>query len=105
VASTLFTFNDNGGWYWYQDERAIVDVKAGKLVIGSVVGSGTRVGNIEAVSYDLAAGTMSGPAKLDNLSVDDHDAPAFNIRPDGKYVAYGPLTGPIATPTTASTTA
>ena len=87
VAGTKITFNDNGGWCWYQDERAVVDVAGGKLVIGSVSGSGSRVGNIEAVIYDLKAGTKSGPTKLGNLSVDDHDAPAINIRPDGKYVA------------------
>jgi hypothetical protein len=87
VAGTLITFNDNGAWSWHQDERAIVDVKAGKLVIGSVAGGGGRTGNIEAVIYDLATGASSGPAKLGKLSVDDHDAPALNIRPDGKYVA------------------
>jgi len=87
VAGKLIQFNDNGGWCWYQDERAVVDTKGGKLVIGSVAGTGSRVGNIEAVIYDLAAGTKSGPTKLGNLSVDDHDAPAINIRPDGKYVA------------------
>ena len=47
----------------------------------------SRTGNIEAVVYDLAAGTKIGPTKIGNLSVDDHNAPAFNIRPDGKYVA------------------
>ena len=87
VAGTKITFNDNGGWCWYQDERAIVDTKAGKLIIGSVGSGGNRTGNIEAVVYDLAAGTKIGPTKIGNLSVDDHNAPAFNIRPDGKYVA------------------
>jgi hypothetical protein len=87
VAGTKITFNDNGGWCWYQDERAVVDVAGGKLIIGSISGTGSRVGNIEAVIYDLKTGTKSGPTKLGNLSVDDHDAPAFAVRPDGKYVA------------------
>jgi len=87
VGGKLITFNDNGGWCWYQDERAVVDTKAKKLVIGSIASGGTRNGNIEAVVYDLAAGTKIGPTKLGNLSVDDHDAPAINIRPDGKYIA------------------
>ena len=87
VAGTKITFNDNGGWCWYQDERAVVDTKAGKLIIGSVGSGGSRNGNIEAVVYDLAAGTKIGPTRIGNLSVDDHNAPSFNIRPDGKYVA------------------
>jgi len=35
----------------------------------------------------VATGKASSPAKLGNISVDDHSAPAFNVRPDGKYVA------------------
>jgi hypothetical protein len=85
-ASNVITFTSSGGWCWYQDERAVVDTKANKLVIGSVVGSGSGVGNIQATIYDLTAKTGT-TAKLGNLSVDDHDAPAINITPDGKYVA------------------
>jgi hypothetical protein len=80
----LITSNDNGSWAWFQDERAVVDLKDGKLVVGSVA---YPSGNIEAVIFDLETGTSSGPAKLGNMSVDDHDAPAFVIRPEGKYVA------------------
>jgi len=87
VVGKLIQFNDNGGWCWYQDERVVVDTKAGKLVIGSIGSGGSRTGNIEAVIYDLAAGTKSAPTKLGNLSIDDHNAPALNIRPDGKYIA------------------
>jgi hypothetical protein len=84
----LVTFNDNGAWFAYQDERAVVDVKGGKLVVGSVVFSvASRSGNIEAVIYDLATGKVGSPAKLGNLAMDDHNAPAFVVRPDGKYVA------------------
>lgn len=83
----LITFNDNGGWCWYQDERAVVDAKAGKLVIGSVAFGGGRNGNIETVIYDIAAKTKVGPSKLGSLSVDDHNAPALIVRPDGGYAA------------------
>jgi len=89
VGGKLITFNDNGGWCWYQDERAVVDTKANKLVIGSVASGGSRNGYIEAVVYDIAAGTK----KLSTLgtglasNVDDHNAPAFLVRPDGKYFA------------------
>jgi len=87
VAGTLIQYNDDGGWCWYQDERAVVDAKGKKLVIGSVGFKGSRSGNIEAVVYDMATGKASAPAKLGNISVDDHSAPALNVRRDGKYVA------------------
>ncbi|HYP98106.1 MAG TPA: hypothetical protein VER96_05500 [Polyangiaceae bacterium] len=85
----LIEFNDNGGWCWYQDERVVVDTKANKLVIGSEASGGSRNGYQEAVIYDIAGGTK----KLYTLGtglvsdVDDHDAPALLIRPDGKYYA------------------
>jgi hypothetical protein len=89
VAGSLIEFNDNGAWCWYQDERAIVDVAKHKLIIGSVAyeASGSRKGNVEVVSYDLASKSKQAPYKLGNLSVDDHNAPAFAILPDGRYVA------------------
>jgi hypothetical protein len=87
--ATPIQFNDNGGWNWHMDERAIVDPKANKLIIGSVASGGTRNGYVEAVTYDLAAGTK----KLNTLgtmlasNVDDHNSASFVIRPDGKYTA------------------
>jgi hypothetical protein len=83
----LIVFDDQGGWSWFQDERAVVDVKGGKLVVGSTALSGSRQGNIEAVIYDLATGKADPPAKLGNLNPDDFNAPALVVRPDGKYVA------------------
>jgi hypothetical protein len=81
-------FNDNGGWCWYQDERAIVDVAANKLVIGSVAIGGSRGGHQEAVIYDLAAGTKTQPATLgSNLSPDDHNTPGIVQVGAGKYLA------------------
>jgi hypothetical protein len=85
-SSSIIQFNDNGGWCWYQDERVLVDTAAGKLIIGSVASGGSRDGDIDAVIYDLAT-QKSTLSKLGNLSIDDHDAPAFSIRPDGQYVA------------------
>jgi hypothetical protein len=89
VAGTKITFNDNGGWCWYQDERAVVDTQGGKLVIGSVASGGSRNGYIEATIYDLTAKSKKlytlGTGLASNI--DDHNAPAFVIRPDGKYFA------------------
>lgn len=96
VAGHLIRFNDNGSWCWYQDERVLVDKARGKLIIGSVaskagVGGDARDGNVEAVIYDLHSGSRqlsvltAGDAH--HFGCDDHDAPAFLIRPDGKYLA------------------
>jgi hypothetical protein len=87
--ATPIQFNDNGGWNWHMDERAVVDVKAKKLIVGSVASGGSRNGYVEAVTYDLAAGTKTlntlGTGLASN--VDDHNSASFVIRPDGKYVA------------------
>ena len=88
--ATPIQFNDNGGWCWYQDERAVIDTKANKLIIGSVASGGARNGHAEAVIYDLAAKAgkqYTLPSTLAASAVDDHNAPALVIRPDGKYVA------------------
>ena len=49
MVGNLVTFNDNGGWCWYQDERAVVDKTGNKLVIASIASGGSRNGTAEAV--------------------------------------------------------
>ena len=87
----IITFNDNGGWCWFQDERALV--VDGKLLIASVANAaGTdgaeRGGNIEVTSFDLAS---SGPPTTTvlhaGLGNDDHDTPALLALPDGRILA------------------
>ncbi len=90
VNGNLIQFNDNGAWCWYQDERAVVDTVGGKLIIGSDasglgVGGSSRNGNIEVVIFDLQTG-LSQKFILMKASCDDHNAPAFLVRPDGKYL-------------------
>ena len=36
VNGNLIQFNNIGLWCWYQDERAVIDMNTGKLIIGSV---------------------------------------------------------------------
>jgi hypothetical protein len=93
VNGNLIQFNDNGSWCWYQDERALVNSVTGKLILGSnASGSGSggsaRNGVNQAVFYDLQA--KSG-VRYDlwksGAGCDDHDAPGFILRPDGKYLA------------------
>jgi hypothetical protein len=83
VNGNLVTFNNNGVWCWFQDERAVVDTVKQKLVIGSVTSSG----GIEATIYDLTAKKVESKTQIGKLTVDDHNAPGFLILPDGKYLA------------------
>jgi BNR repeat-containing family member len=96
VNGNLIQFNDNGAWSWYMDERVVIDKTAGKLVVGydlsgSGVGGSPRNGSIEAVIYDLQTGGRQNSVLLPSgghgFGCDDHDAPAFMVRPDGKYLA------------------
>jgi len=79
-------FARNGGWCWFQDPRAVI--QNGKLIVGSVSGSGSSRGDVRVSVYDLSAekdlGTYVLHAKLES---DDHNAPAFYVRPDGRILA------------------
>jgi hypothetical protein len=85
--------NDDGGWCWFQDERAIV--AGGRLVFGSVAAGRhdpSRRGAVEATGVDLATGATTR-FRLSATPVgrpgthDDHDAPAFAVRGDGRLLA------------------
>lgn len=90
MAGPLITFNDNGGWCWYQDERVIV--QNDKLIIGSIaeaagIDGATRDGDAEVVTYDLSTASLSRFLLHNALNSDDHAAPAFMVRPDGRILA------------------
>src|SRR5438105_12055475 len=93
VAGTLIQLNDNGAWSWFMDPRVIVD--DGKLIAGSVRAIGKfqsgasdpRWGNVEIAVYDIAAKKTATIVLHPHLEQDDHDAPAFLVRPDGGYMA------------------
>jgi hypothetical protein len=101
VAGPLITFNDNGAWSWFEDERVIVDTAAGaagKIIVSSVAyvddGNGeactlsSRDCDVEVVSYDIATKTVSSPFTLsDGLQADDHDSAGLLKLPDGRYLA------------------
>lgn len=97
VKGNLIQFNDNGAWCWYQDERAVIDIAGGKLIVGSDanasgVGGSPRNGDIDAVIFDLQTGISQRYTLVEGGSnfsgSDDHNAPAFLVRPDGKYLAF-----------------
>ena len=77
----MITFNDDGAWSWFQDERAIIH--RGKLIIGSA----SRRGDIEATVYDLGTGALTRSTLQSQQRYDDHNAPAFLARPDGRVLA------------------
>lgn len=92
VAGNLVLFNNNGAWSWFEDERAIIDVAAGKLIVSSVAnasgtGGAARNGDVEVVSHDLASGSLAQFTLSDNLQADDHNSAALWRRPDGRYLA------------------
>ena len=98
VAGNLIQFNDNGTWCWFQDERAVVDVGGGKIVVGSVAsasgrGGSPREGDVEASIFDLANGTSqrytlkSGDTDPAAFYADDHNAPGLLVLTNGGYLA------------------
>jgi hypothetical protein len=93
VAGTLVELDDNGAWSWFMDPRVIID--SGKLIVGSVRAVGKfregagdpRWGNVEVAVYDISAGKTATTVLHAHFEQDDHDAPAFLLRPDGRYLA------------------
>jgi len=93
VATALVQLNDNGAWSWFMDPRVIVN--EGKLIIGSVraVGSNQanvtdpRSGNVEISVYEIETGATHTVVLHPHLEQDDHDAPAFYVRTDGRILA------------------
>jgi hypothetical protein len=88
AAAEPVTLNDDGGWCWFQDERALV--VAGKLIVGTIASGSrdpTRKGNVEATSLDLATGAVERFVLHERLQLDDHDSPAFLVRSDGRLLA------------------
>ena len=85
---------DDGGWCWFEDERALI---VGDHLIFGTVATGYKdpaiTGQIRATQYNLRSGasstfTLHDPAKDENQKqwTDDHNSPAFLLRPDGKLL-------------------
>jgi len=93
VAGSLVQLNDNGAWSWFMDERVIVD--HGKLIVGSVRSLGDfdatqnqpDWGNVEIAVYDIETGRADRVVLHRHFEQDDHNAPAFLVLPDGRYLA------------------
>jgi hypothetical protein len=88
VNGNFIQFNDNGFWCWYQDERAVIDIATGKIVIASAAYGGSRNGADDAVIFNLQTGTSTRYVlKQWKTNPDDHNSAGLIIRPDGKYLA------------------
>ncbi len=89
--SDIILFRKNGGWCWFQDERAIIH--NGVLIFGSVAtpqgfNGEERAGNIEVTAFDLESKTHLGTAVVhENLEADDHNAPALLLLEDERLLA------------------
>src|SRR5688572_13422988 len=95
VAGHLTLVNDNGAWSWFEDERAIVDPATGNVLVGTIAdasgtGGAARDGAVEVAHFNLNTRRVSR-VQLGTLTADDHNTPAFMVRPDGRYLAmYAP---------------
>ncbi len=80
--SNPIVFSNNAGWCWYQDERAIIN--NGNLIFGSVP---YPSGDNDVITYNLSSASINTFVLHAALNADDHSAPAFMVRPDGKILA------------------
>ncbi len=92
-AADPVVLNDDAGWCWFQDERALV--VGDRLVFGSVAAGRqdpSRRGAVEVTGVDLATRAvtrvrMSETPVPPKDGYDDHNAPAFLVRDDGRLLA------------------
>ncbi len=94
-APVPFVVEEDGGWCWFEDERALV--LGGKLIVGTVA-SGRfdpeREGDIQVTVFDFASAQATTVELRDQLELDDHDSPALLARPDGRLLAVYAKHGP-----------
>ncbi|MFN7921276.1 MAG: BNR-4 repeat-containing protein [Bryobacteraceae bacterium] len=104
LAREPVVLNDDGGWCWFEDERALV--ADGRLIVGTIAGGihdPRRKGDVDVTSYDLGSGRIervtlhhSGDARDQKRWFDDHNSPALLRRRDGRLLAMYSLHGPEA---------
>lgn len=78
----IVQLNDNSGWCWFQDDRAIID--GDQLIYSGVTSDGANM----VSSYDLKTGNQQTTVLHDGiLPVDDHNVGVLLIRPDNRYLS------------------
>lgn len=79
--SILF-LGDNGGWCWFQDDRAIIDQN--QLLFTGVTSEGANM----VYSYNFSTGKRNAVVLNDkDFEPDDHNVGVLLVRPDGRYLA------------------
>ncbi|MGP9536374.1 sugar phosphate isomerase/epimerase family protein [Brachybacterium sp. AOP43-C2-M15] len=95
-AARTAVISRNGGWCWFQDERALVDAATGTLLLGAVASTGgadgaRRGGDVDVHVVDLdrlgAHDAVTTVPLHAGLESDDHDNPALWRREDGRWLA------------------
>jgi hypothetical protein len=79
--------NNDGGWCWFQDERALA--LGDTVLIGSVATGHTdasRKGNIELTRWQPSTGEIETVVLHERLQTDDHAAPALALTADGRLL-------------------
>ncbi len=87
-AAEVLELTDDGGWCWFQDERAVI--LDGRLVVGCVAMGRTAPdskGDVQAIVLDLDRGDSQLIELHDRLGADDHNAPAFTRLPGNRLLA------------------
>ena len=81
--------DDDGGWCWFQDERAVV--VDGTLYVGTVstgYNNESRRGDINVIMHDLGSGESRTVEIDDRLERDDHNLPALLAQDDGVLAVW-----------------
>jgi hypothetical protein len=95
VTGNLITFNADGSWSWYMDERVLIDnsrdadPRNDRLLVASVTSSpetNRPAGAVDVVSFDPASGDRSR-FQLADIQEDDHNDAGLLVLPDGRYLA------------------
>lgn len=86
--------DSNGGWCWFQDERAVANPERNMAVIGSVASptgadGEARGGDVQLAVVDLTSPDLATERVVlhAGFEADDHDDPALWRRADGRWVA------------------
>lgn len=84
----VFVLNDDGGWCWFQNERALA---LGEVVVLGSVAAGrhdpARRGDIELTYWWPESGELQRVELHDGLELDDHNAPALLQLDDERLLA------------------
>lgn len=78
----------NGGWCWFQDERAIV--LGDQLIFSSVAGcdrAGGLAGDVGVTAVNLVSAQINSATLHARFQCDDHDVAALLALPDGRILA------------------